>query len=89
MNYLCIISGRVQAVCYRSNIQAMASAAGFNGYVRNLSDGNVEACVTINDEKTLAYFVEILKQGSPYSRVADIKIESIKTTFKDGFTILR
>lgn len=89
MNYQCIISGKVQGVFYRSNIQEMASDAGFNGYVRNLHDGNVEACVTINDEKKLAYFLEILKKGSPYSRVDDIKTEFINTIFNSGFTILR
>ena len=44
MNYQCIISGKVQGVYYRSYIQEMASEAGFDGYVMNLSNGDVEAC---------------------------------------------
>lgn len=89
MNYQCIISGKVQGVFYRSYIQEVASDAGFDGYVRNLPNGHVEACVTINDEKKLAYFVEILKQGSPYSRVDDIKTQTIDSIFNCGFTIRR
>ena len=89
MNYQCIVSGKVQGVFYRSNIQEMASAAGFDGYVRNLPDGNVEACVTMDDKKKLLYFLEILKQGSPYSRVDDIKTQLINTVFNCGFTIRR
>jgi len=87
MNYQCIISGKVQGVFYRSSVQELAYDAGFNGYVKNLPDGNVEACVTVNDKKKLAHFLEILKQGSPYSRVDNIDTHSINTTFNDSFTI--
>ena len=52
ISYQCIISGKVQGVYYRSHIQEMASEAGFNGYVMNLTNGKVEAIVTLNDEIT-------------------------------------
>ena len=87
MNYQFIISGKVQGVFYRSSVQELAADAGFNGYVKNLPDGNVEACVTVNDKKKLAHFLEILKQGSSYSRVDNIDTHSINTTFNDNFTI--
>jgi len=89
MNYQCIVSGKVQGVFYRSYVQGMASDAGFDGYVRNLPNGDVEACVTTNDEKKLANFLEILKQGSPYCRVNNINTQTIDTIFSSGFSILR
>ena len=87
MNYRCIIRGRVQGVFYRSHIQEMASAAGFNGYVRNLSNGDVEACVTLKNEKELYQFRSILEAGSAYSKVEYIETQSIDRIFGDGFVI--
>lgn len=87
MNYQCIISGKVQGVFYRSHIRKMASAAGFNGYVRNLSNGDVEACVTLKNEKERYQFRAILEAGSPYSKVAHIETQSIDRIFSDGFVI--
>lgn len=89
ITYQCIISGKVQGVFYRSYIQEMASDAGFDGYVMNLSDGNVEACVTLIDEKKLPYFLDILKTGSPYSCVEHIETRKIDIKLKSGFFINR
>ncbi len=87
MNYQCIISGKVQGVYYRSYIQEMASEAGFDGYVMNLSNGDVEACVTLKDDKALHYFLDILKAGSPYSSVDHIDTRQIDVKFNNGFVI--
>jgi acylphosphatase len=43
ITYQCIVSGKVQGVCYRASIQEIASEAGFDGYVMNLPDGRVKA----------------------------------------------
>jgi acylphosphatase len=87
MNYQCIISGKVQRVYYRSYIQDMASSASFDGYVRNLPNGNVEACISLKKEQKLEQFLEILKAGSPYSRVDHIETRSIAEKFSSGFKI--
>ncbi|NOQ78746.1 MAG: acylphosphatase [Gammaproteobacteria bacterium] len=89
MTYQCLISGKVQGVYYRSYVQEMASEAGFSGYVMNLSNGEVEACVTLKDEKELALFLDILKAGSPYSSVDHINTRLIDVKFSDGFMIYR
>ncbi len=86
-SYCCIVSGRVQGVFYRASVQKMAAAAGYSGYVRNLPDGNVEACVTTDKQHPLEQFLMILKTGSPYSRVDNIQTQAIDTTFKHGFLI--
>ena len=89
ISYQCIISGKVQGVYYRSHIQEMASEAGFNGYVMNLKNGKVEATVTLNDEKKLPYFLDILKTGSPYSHVDAIESRQVSIILKDGLVINR
>jgi acylphosphatase len=83
-NYKFIISGKVQKVSYR--IYTFNNASKFNGYVKNLSNGDVEACVTCY-ENDLDTFIEILKKGSPNSRVDNIKQIEIDDTFTNGFKI--
>ena len=38
-----MISGRVQGVWFRANTKDKAEQLGLNGWVRNTTDGNVEA----------------------------------------------
>lgn len=80
------IVGRVQGVYYRANVQKNASKADFNGYVKNLKDGSVEACVTCADSR-VDIFRDILKKGSPTSRVDEIQTLECSEVFTDGFII--
>ncbi len=86
-NYKFIVSGRVQGVFYRKNIHANSLKAGFNGYVKNLPDGTVEACISC-EENRFKEFIEILKQGSPNSIVNSVKWSEITGNFQDNFQIL-
>jgi acylphosphatase len=77
MTYRFLIFGRVQGVWYRRFVSENAKKNGFRGYVKNLPDGRVEAVANIENEERLKEFIEILKEGSPYSVVENIEYEQI------------
>ncbi|MEA3354531.1 MAG: acylphosphatase [Campylobacterota bacterium] len=85
-NYRFIISGRVQGVFYRKNIQENALKENFKGYVKNLPNGCVEACVSCSEEQ-LKKFIQILKEGSSNSIVEDIKKFECEESFENDFEI--
>ena len=87
-SYRFIISGRVQGVWYRRSIQVGANMAGFSGYVRNLSDGTVEAGVTCEVER-LEEFRALLRRGSEASRVTAIEEYESRDVHDGGFEVLR
>jgi len=85
-SYKFIIKGRVQGVFYRKFVSLNAKKAGFLGYVKNLANGDVEACVTTK-EANLDKFIQILKQGSPYSEVSEILQSNCDEIFNNDFEI--
>lgn len=66
-----IVTGRVQNVFYRDWFTAEARALGVNGWIRNRTDGSVEAVVQGPTDMVDA-IVAKARQGSPASRVADV-----------------
>lgn len=85
-SYKFIISGKVQGVYYRVNVQKNASNSNFSGYVKNLTSGDVEACVTCEDER-LEEFKNILKTGSPNSVVTALRRSNSNEVFSGVFEI--
>jgi len=81
------ISGRVQGVFYRANTKNKAEQLGVNGWVKNLSDGRVEAFFQ-GDEKTVDSMISWCKNGPPNAEVTnvDIKKELVTETL-EGFVI--
>jgi acylphosphatase len=64
--------------------------AGFKGYIRNLSDGTVEAVVFVYDEEEeLPRILQILREGSPMSRTEHIDYETLDSVdfATEGFEI--
>lgn len=68
------ISGKVQGVFFRMETQKAARAAGVNGYVRNLSNGSVEALFQ-GEEGLVDRMLEWCQTGSPGARVDHIEQE--------------
>lgn len=81
-----IIRGKVQGVWYRRSVEQNARAKGFSGYVRNLSDGSVEAAVTC-EEAMIGAFVSLLREGSPSSRVESIEQHATDEVFTGVFAV--
>ncbi len=73
MRFRIYISGVVQGVGFRAFTKRLADSYGLSGWVRNISDGRVEALVE-GDEEVLCHFVKDLWKGSPASRVDKLEI---------------
>ncbi len=88
--YFFIINGKVQGVFYRKSIQQMASFGQIRGYVKNRKDGSVEVVADLYEDQ-LEDFLNILKNGSPSSRVDNISQDIIEYNEDelpyDGFEI--
>ena len=70
-----IVRGRVQGVGYRAWAQRQAAAHSLRGWVRNRSDGTVEA-VFAGDPDSVAIIAEGLLRGPPASQVTGVDIRS-------------
>lgn len=69
-----IISGRVQGVFYRMETQSAAHRIGVKGWVRNLTDGTVEAIFEGEQAKVDAV-LEWCRKGPPNSRVDEVEVD--------------
>jgi len=69
-----IISGRVQGVFYRSFTEDVAYSLGLKGWVKNNSDGNVEA-VFEGEKEDIQKALKSCYQGPPASKVNNIDAE--------------
>lgn len=65
------ISGRVQGVLFRAYTKETAQSLSLTGWVRNLSDGRVEAVFEGKDENVAA-MLEWCGKGPPYAIVRDV-----------------
>lgn len=86
-SYKFIVKGRVQGVYYRKTVCENCVLVNFNGYVKNLPDGSVEACITCSDDLQLKQFKKILKKGSMASKVESIEKFDCDEIFQNGFEV--
>jgi len=68
------IHGRVQGVGYRFFAQDIAKRLHLTGWVRNLSDGKVEAYAE-GPRIVIDEWISHLEKGPPMSRVEDIQVQ--------------
>ena len=84
------IYGRVFNVGFRRYVHRYAIDCNVNGYVENDRD---DGCVHIEaegDEADLVRFSILCGEGTPYSKVVDMKIEPKEPTGKyEGFEEIR
>jgi len=80
------VSGVVQGVGFRYFTHREAVRLGLGGYVRNRSDGSVEA-VAEGDGETVDLFLERIAKGPPGSRVRGITVSELPFVGYDSFEI--
>jgi len=82
------ITGRVQGVGYRDWAVATGQRLGLSGWVRNRTDGSVEALVVGNDE-AVGRMIEACRRGPSLARVDAVDVEPIDLdVLPAGFTRL-
>jgi acylphosphatase len=69
-----VIRGRVQGVGFRFHMHAEAMRLGVAGWVRNRSDGTVEALVQ-GDQGAVDRLIAWARRGPSSSKVTDVDIE--------------
>ncbi|MBF0456436.1 MAG: acylphosphatase [Nitrospirae bacterium] len=69
-----IIEGRVHGVCFRAFVRDIARRSDVRGWVKNLSNGDVEA-VLEGDRKEVGIVVANCYKGPPGSLVTNISIK--------------
>lgn len=67
------VSGRVQGVWFRDSCRSLAESKGVRGWVRNLSDGRVEA-VFEGAEPAVEAMVEWAMEGPTRAEVSAVEV---------------
>lgn len=68
------IEGHVQGVGFRHFTKTNARQSNIKGWVKNLSDGRVEA-VFEGKEESIKKMIDLVKQGPRASRVDNVEVE--------------
>jgi acylphosphatase len=68
------VTGRVQGVAFRADARRAAERAGVSGWVRNRSDGSVEAVVE-GGRAAVEGMLEWFRTGSALARVDDVSLD--------------
>jgi acylphosphatase len=78
--------GRVQGVFFRAETRARAGSLGLSGWVRNASDGSVEA-VFEGDPERVDSMVEWFRRGPSGARVDELDVTPEEPTGEAGFQV--
>ena len=82
------ITGRVQGVGYRDWAMTTARRLGLAGWVRNCTDGSVEALV-VGDDQAVGEMIDACRRGPTMARVDNVDIEPVDLDIlPQGFTQL-
>ena len=73
-----MIMGRVQGVGYRDALKAQAESLGVSGWVRNRSDGSVEA-VLQGSEHAVQAALSWARRGPALARVSNVRVQPLNS----------
>ena len=82
------VAGKVQGVGFRAFVLRCSRELALKGWVRNVSDGSVEALVDASESHHAA-FENLLKEGPRYSDVQLVLVvdELDQSPLPEGFTV--
>jgi acylphosphatase len=83
-----LVSGDVQGVGFRQYIRYKARKLAVRGWIKNLSDGSVEAVFTGN-RRSVEKMIEFSKKGPILADVKSIDINEVDDQEFDSFEILK
>ena len=78
------IEGKVQGIGYRDYLVGEATRLGVDGWIRNRSDGTVEALVS-GANKAVEALVGLCMRGSPGATVRDVELHKAEPATEKGF----
>ena len=87
INYLILVTGRVQGVGFRYMTWRLADELGLVGQVENLADGRVKITVP-GPAKTVKHFLKEVAAGpSPAAVVTKVQVKEQALEKRDSFVI--
>ncbi len=86
VRYRVVVTGRVQGVWYRESCRREATAAGVAGWVRNGSDGTVEA-VLEGEQAAVDRVVAWMRTGPRHAVVTGLDVRLETPAGVQGFTV--
>lgn len=78
------IAGKVQGTGYRDYVVGEAARLGVDGWIRNLSDGTVEALVS-GPNRAVETLVGLCMKGSPGATVRDVEMHKAEAPAEKSF----
>jgi|TARA_B100001964_G_C14189728_1_gene580452 acylphosphatase len=84
-----VVQGTVQGIFFRQFVKGHAEDLKLRGFVRNLSNGDVEVIVE-GEKESIARLLEFVKKGPEHSQIRHVEVTEKKWSgdFKE-FKILR
>ncbi len=83
-----LISGKVQGVGFRQYTRWKARKLKVKGWVKNLSDGRVEAML-LGNHKDVEEMIRICRRGPFMAEVANIETEEVPDQEFESFEIIK
>ena len=80
------VTGRVQGVSFRAWARERALDLGVSGWIRNRTDGSVEAVISGASEAVEA-LITALRTGPPAAEVEDLRVTATDAPAEPGFRI--
>ncbi len=82
------IKGVVQGVGFRPTVYRLATESGLSGWVRNLSDGQVEIVLYCGPREAKRFIELLRKRKPPNAKIEEVSVFSSKIQLTKGFGIL-